>query len=131
MLYAFKSPVQVLSVPVGHPSQSNHQRRQKLWKSHLAQKQISTWLFLFTCGGELGHLTIQLYANETESGLQHVIQSAGNRFHICKKIDLAPPSGGACEEIDNMPAANGSTHYTDAMFREVKATCRREWKVLI
>lgn len=83
-------------VPVGHPSQSSHQRRQKLWKSCLAQKQISRWLFLFTCGGELGDLTIQLYASETESGLQHIIQSAGNRFHICKKIDLAPPSGGAC-----------------------------------
>lgn len=73
-------------VPVCHPSRSNHQRRQKLWKSCLAQKQISRWLFLFTCGGELGDRTIQLYASETESGLQHSFRALATGSTSVKRL---------------------------------------------
>ncbi|XP_054478914.1 GTPase IMAP family member 7-like [Anoplopoma fimbria] len=77
-------------------------------------------IVLFTRGGDLGDMTIQEYVREGKPELRKVIQSCGNRFHV---FDNTSKDRGQVVElikkIDDMFAANGGAHYTDAMYKEV------------
>ncbi|KAK9527338.1 hypothetical protein VZT92_013910 [Zoarces viviparus] len=77
-------------------------------------------IVLFTRGDDLRKKTIQEYVCSGSPGLRKVIQSCGNRFHL---FNNNSEDRGQVEElikkIDDMYAANGGKHYTDAMYKEV------------
>ncbi|XP_063340646.1 GTPase IMAP family member 7-like [Pelmatolapia mariae] len=70
-------------------------------------------IVLFTCGGDLGGMTIQQYVRDGEPGLKRIIQSCGNRYHAFENtrsdrtqvVELV-------KKIDDMVAGNGATYYT-------------------
>ncbi|XP_063340655.1 GTPase IMAP family member 7-like [Pelmatolapia mariae] len=78
-------------------------------------------IVLFTRGGDLEDMTIEEYVNEADLGLQHIIESCGNRFHV---FDNTSKDRKQVEQlvkkIDDMVAANGGIHYTDTMYRQVE-----------
>ncbi|XP_032363001.1 GTPase IMAP family member 7-like [Etheostoma spectabile] len=78
-------------------------------------------IVLFTRGGDLGDQTIQEYVREGSPDLRRVIQSCGNRFHVFDNTSKDKSQVvELVKKIDDMVAANGGAHYTDAMFQEVK-----------
>ncbi|XP_026036444.1 GTPase IMAP family member 7-like [Astatotilapia calliptera] len=78
-------------------------------------------IVLFTRGGDLEDMTIEEYVNEADLGLQHIIESCGNRFHV---FDNTSSDRKQVEQlvkkIDDMVAANGGIRYTNAMYRQVE-----------
>lgn len=103
---------------------------QQLFGSHANKYMI----VLFTRGGDLGNMTIQQYVREAPSDLQRVIQSCGNRFHVFENTSSDTSQViELIKKIDNMVAANGGTHYTDDMYREVQSVVatRRSRQVIV
>nr|XP_024656197.1 GTPase IMAP family member 8-like [Maylandia zebra] len=86
-------------------------------------------IVLFTRGGDLEDMTIEEYVNEADLGLQHIIESCGNRFHV---FDNTSSDRKQVEQlvkkIDDMVAANGGIRYTNAMYRQREKKTNKQKK---
>ncbi|XP_042366005.1 GTPase IMAP family member 9-like [Plectropomus leopardus] len=78
-------------------------------------------IVLFTRGDDLGNQSIQQYVNTGSEDLQRVIRSCGSRFHVFNNNSTNKNQVMELfKKIDDMYAANGSSYYTDAMYKEVE-----------
>ncbi|KAM4534036.1 GTPase IMAP family member 4-like [Odontesthes bonariensis] len=90
-----------------------------------APKANQFMIVLFTRAGDLGTMTIQEYVREGDPGLQRVIQRCGGRFLVFDNMSKDRKQvTQLLEMVDNVVAANGGTHYTDAMYKEVELAQR-------
>ncbi|XP_026217220.1 GTPase IMAP family member 9-like [Anabas testudineus] len=77
-------------------------------------------IVLFTRGGDLGDMTVKEYVGEGK--VDSVIESCGGRFHVFENTrDDRNQVEELIRKIDDMVAANGGTHYTDAVYEEVQS----------
>ncbi|XP_077353949.1 GTPase IMAP family member 7-like [Festucalex cinctus] len=84
-------------------------------------------IVLFTRGDELKGKTIQQYVKDGHPNLQEVIKRCWSRYHVFnnKKKFKKAQVVQLIQKIDDMVAANGGQHFTEAMFVDAEETIKK------
>ncbi|XP_051269516.1 GTPase IMAP family member 7 [Dicentrarchus labrax] len=84
-------------------------------------------IVLFTRGDELKGRSIREYVQTGHPKLREVINRCGNRYHVfnnkirCDRTQVAE----LINKIDDMVAANGGQHFSEAMYKEAEQTLQQ------
>ncbi|XP_030599007.1 GTPase IMAP family member 9-like [Archocentrus centrarchus] len=84
-------------------------------------------IVLFTHGDKLKKMTMQEYLEDSNKKLQELLTRCGKRHHVFNNKDKNRAQVvQLIKKIDEMVAANGSSHYTDEMFEKAEKILQPE-----
>ncbi|KAL1251954.1 hypothetical protein QQF64_019750 [Cirrhinus molitorella] len=94
----------------------------KIIQETFGENSLMYTIVLFTNGDKLKNKTIEQYLGKSESALNKLIESCGNRYHVFNNEETGDRTQvtDLLQKIDNMVKENGDSYYSCKMFREME-----------